>query len=137
MLIQELWRQARGDLAEFEIADEVLAGVGETDQPVPREWWARHHAQHLNYAWIRFDCVRADLGEVIRQSEAALDSLNGFLASIAICLRREKHEPLIELVDRRSGVRLPQVRLIGIYRHTLTIASAAGIATNRSPAALL
>ena len=114
MLVQELWRQAGGNLAEFEIADEVLAGVGEADKPVPCEWWTRYHAQHLNYAWIRFDCAWADFGEVIRQSEAALDSLNGFLASIAICLRREKHEPLIELVDRRSGVRLPSVRFIGI-----------------------
>ena len=99
MCVQKIRCQMRRELAFFERADEILAGIGKSDKPVARKRRACRHAQRWQNAGIGFDHIRCNRGQVFGEGEALLDALDGFLAGIPVRLRRKLHEPLIELVN--------------------------------------
>jgi len=119
VLLQQFRGDEPGKLALFEAADEVLGRIGKADEPVTGERRARGHAQRRQNARIGFDHLGRDGREVSCQLEALPDTLDGRFAGVAVRLRRELHEPLIELINRGPGISLPQVRLVAVDEHGL------------------
>lgn len=114
VLVKQFRLHAGRELAFLHAANERLARAGEPNQAVHRERRSGTHAERRERAGVGSERGRIEIAQVACGDERGFDVLGGLDAGRAERLRRELHEPLIELINRGRDIGFPEVRFVGV-----------------------
>jgi hypothetical protein len=118
ILLQQRLGYPQGDrLLLFHDLDQVLAGVGQPNQPVASQRRACGHPQDLEHARMLFQHARGQCRQILGEPNPLLDMDGRHCPAVAVGFRCEQHEPLIEQVHGCVNIGFPEMGLVGIYGH--------------------